>query len=85
VRIIYMLPKEKLTWFRLNARVAKDYATCNYCKACLTKGRDGFGFGQCDNCLSKLCDELEAKRNPKPVKQSRYDELLKQNQVSFIA
>ena len=52
------LPKEKLSWYRLNSRVDKVYAECDYCHSVMTKGRDGFGVGQCDNCLSELVDKI---------------------------
>jgi len=57
-----MLPKEKLTFFRLNARVSKEYADCKYCNKVRTKGRDGLGFGQCDDCLTYISNQIESKQ-----------------------
>lgn len=54
-----VLPKEKLDFFRLNARVARTYAPCAYCGEVTTKGRDWLGDGQCDKCLSKSIDDMK--------------------------
>lgn len=54
-----ILPKEKLQFFRINARVAISYAPCAYCGQVTTRGRDWLGDGQCDDCLIKIiqCDD----------------------------
>lgn len=54
-----ILPKEKLQFFRINARVAISYAPCAYCGQVTTRGRDWLGDGQCDDCLIKIIDDMK--------------------------
>ncbi len=51
------LPKERLSFFRINARTERTFKECAYCHKVMTKGRDGLGDGQCDKCLTDLLSQ----------------------------